>query len=336
MVGMATAVACRRAEIGTVALVERDVFGAGATAGAAGLLLPDAHHGRGPASFVELGRLSLALWRDLDDLVPHGVGLVDIDLLDLDPAPRLAADPPPTAELLSAAEVARLVPELADPVAGVLIRHQARVNPLAALARLSAGAGQVASGVGVTGVTTSGGRVVKVSTTAGSVSPGTVVFATGGPPELEELGLSVPASLVKGHLIVTEPAAPIALPIVVEPVVTPVDDGRLIAGGTLDREDDSSEVDDAVVEKIRRELGAAIPAVGEVPVSYAWCCFRPTHPDELPVIDRVPRLANAWMTSGHFRTGIQMAPATGRAMARWIESGDQPEEVVGLELARFG
>jgi glycine oxidase len=141
---------------------------------------------------------------------------------------------------------------------------------------------------------------------------------------------------VKGHLIVTEPAAPIALPIVVEPVVTPVDDGRLIAGGTLDREDDSSEVDDAVVEKIRRELGAAIPAVGEVPVSYAWCCFRPTHPDELPVIDRVPRLANAWMTSGHFRTGIQMAPATGRAMARWIESGDQPEEVVGLELARFG
>jgi glycine oxidase len=335
MVGMATAVACQRAELGTVALVERDVLGAGATAGAAGLLLPDAHQGRGPASVVELGRLSLALWRDLDDLVPAGVGLVDVDLLDLDPAPGLVADPPPTAELLSAAAVARMMPELADPVAGVLIRQQARVNPLAALAQLSGGAGQVASGVGVTGVTTSGGRVVKVSTDAGSMSPGTVVFATGGPPDLKELGVSVPASLVKGHLIATEAAAPIALPIVVEPVVTPVDDGRLIAGGTLDREDDSSEVDDAVIAKIRRELAAAIPSVGEVPVSHGWCCFRPTHPDELPVIDRVPRLANAWMTSGHFRTGIQMAPATGRALARWIESGDQPEEVVGLELARF-
>jgi glycine oxidase len=335
MAGMATAVACRRAELGTVALVERDVFGAGATAGAAGLLLPDLYQGRAPASVVELGRVSLALWRDLDDLVPDGVGLVDVDLLDLDPAPGLVADPPSTAEVLSAAEVARMVPELADPVAGVLVRHQARVNPLAALAQLSHGAGQVASGVGVTGVTTSGGRVVKVSTTGGSVSPGTVVFATGGPPDLQELGLSVPASLVKGHLVATEPAAPISLPIVVEPLVTPVGEGRLIAGGTLDREDDTSEVDDGVVEKIRAELAAAIPAVGEVPLSHAWCCFRPAHPDELPVIDRVPRLSNAWITSGHFRTGIQMAPGTGRALARWIESGDQPEEVVGLELARF-
>ena len=50
----------------------------------------------------------------------------------------------------------------------------------------------------------------------------------------------------------------------------------------------------------------------------------------------IPDVANAWMTSGHFRTGILMAPATGRALTRWIDSGDQPEEVRGLELERFG
>jgi glycine/D-amino acid oxidase-like deaminating enzyme len=83
-------------------------------------------------------------------------------------------------------------------------------------------------------------------------------------------------------------------------------------------------------------LQAALPAVGDVPISHAWCCFRPVHPDERPVVDRVPRLANAWMTSGHYRTGILMAPATGRALARWIESGDQPDEVGGLDLERFG
>jgi glycine/D-amino acid oxidase-like deaminating enzyme len=42
------------------------------------------------------------------------------------------------------------------------------------------------------------------------------------------------------------------------------------------------------------------------------------------------------MTSGHFRTGILMAPVTGRALARWIDSGERPAEVGGLELARFG
>ena len=46
---------------------------------------------------------------------------------------------------------------------------------------------------------------MRVSTTAGSVSPGTVVFATGAPPGLADLALSVPASLVKGHVIATEP-----------------------------------------------------------------------------------------------------------------------------------
>lgn len=355
MVGTATAVACRRADLGTVALVERDTLGAGATAGAAGLLLPDAHDstarpggrpdstaGRGgvpegsqPTRAANLGRQSLALWRELDDLVPDGVGLVDLDWLQLEAAPSPTADPPPGAEVLTVAEVARLLPELARPVGGTLFRHQARVNPLAALARLAGGVGNVATGADVTGVTTSGGRVVKVSTTAGSISPGAVIFATGGPPDLEELALSVPASLVKGHLIATEPAAPVHLRVAVDPVADPIDEGRLLAGGTLDREDDSSEVDDAVVAKIRAHLTNALPAVGEVPISHAWCCFRPAHPDELPVIDRVPRLANAWMTSGHFRTGILMAPATGQALARWIESGEQPEVVAGLEIARF-
>ncbi len=335
MVGVATAVACRRAGLGTVALVERSTLGAGATAGAGGLLVPEAHHDQDPGGIVDLGRLSLALWRELDDLVPDGVGLVDMDWLGLEPGPGLSARLPSGAEMLGAEDVARLVPELARPVDAVLVRQQARVNPLAALARLAGGLDHVATGVGVTEVVERRGRVVRVTTTAGAVSPGTVVFATGGPPDIEGLVVSVPASLVKGHIVATEPA-PLRLAVAMPPMVTQVDGGRLLAGGTLDHRDDSPDVDDAVVASIRADLEAALPAVGQAPISHAWCCFRPTHPDELPVVDRVPRLANAWTTSGHFRTGILMAPATGRALARWIESGDQPEEVGGLELARLG
>jgi glycine/D-amino acid oxidase-like deaminating enzyme len=318
-----------------VALLEGATLGAGATAGAGGLLVPEAHHDGDPGGVVDLGRASLALWRELDDLVPSGVGLVDLDWLGLDPQPGLSAHLPPGAEVLRAAEVGRLVPELASPVGGVLVRGQARLNPLAALARLAGGVDHVATGVGVTAVATSGGRVVRVSTTAGSMSPGTVVFATGGPPELDELAMSVPASLVKGHTIATEPV-PLRLGVAVPPMVTQVDEGRLLAGGTLDHQDNSPDIDEAVVANIRGDLEAAFPAVRGVPISHAWCCFRPAHPDELPVVDRVPQLTNAWMTSGHFRTGILMAPVTGRVLARWIDSGERPEEVRALELARFG
>ncbi len=335
IVGVATALSCRRAGLGTVALVERFTLGAGATSGAGGLLLPEAHHEGCTERIVELGRLSLALWRELDDLVPGGVGLVDLDWLELDPSPELAARLPSSAEQLTAEDVARLVPGLARPDPGVLVRDLARVNPVAALARVARGVEHVATGVGVTGVLTSGGRVLRVSTTAGSMSPGIVVFATGGPPGVDDLVVPVEASWVKGHIVATEPV-PLRLAVAVPPMVTQIDDGRLLAGGTLDYGDDSPDVDDAVVADIRADLQAALPALGEVPISHAWCCFRPVHPDELPVVDRVPRLANAWMTSGHFRTGILMAPATGRALARWVESGDQPEEVGGLELKRFG
>jgi glycine/D-amino acid oxidase-like deaminating enzyme len=355
ILGVATAVACQRAGLGTVALVERSVLGAGATAGAGGLLVPEGQHDRDGldasardgeadgedvgrsdrAVVVARGRQSLTLWRDLDDLVPGGVGLVSMEWLGLDPQPGLSADLPPGAEVLDADDVARLVPELARPVGGVLVRDQARVNPLEALARLAGGIRHVATGVGVTGVETSDDRVVRVSTTAGSVSPGTVVFATGGPPDADGLALSVPAALVKGHLIATEPI-PLDLPVSVPPMMTQLDEGRLLAGGTLDTDDHSPDVDDRVVANIRRDMEAAFPTIGQVPISHAWCCFRPAHPDELPCVDRVPRLANAWMTSGHFRTGILMAPVTGRALARWIDSGERPAEVGGLELARFG
>ena len=47
---------------------------------------------------------------------------------------------------------------------------------------------------------------------------------------------------------------------------------------------------------------SALPALRRVSVSHQWCCFRPRHPDGRPVIDQVPGLSNAWLTSGHFRT----------------------------------
>ena len=45
---MATAAACEEAGLGSVLLIEADRLGAGATGGAAGLLIPEAHRGTDP------------------------------------------------------------------------------------------------------------------------------------------------------------------------------------------------------------------------------------------------------------------------------------------------
>jgi glycine/D-amino acid oxidase-like deaminating enzyme len=38
----------------------------------------------------------------------------------------------------------------------------------------------------------------------------------------------------------------------------------------------------------------------------------------------VPGLSNAWITSGHYRTGILLAPAAGAALASWITTQRRP------------
>lgn len=162
-----------------------------------------------------------------------------------------------------------------------------------------------------------------VSTTAGAITPGAVVFATGNPPDLDGLELRLPADTVKGHLAVTEPA-PVRLFGTVAPLATQLEDGRLLVGGTLEVGDPSPTLRLEVIETVLAELFAALPALRGLGVTHRWCCFRPHHPDGLPVIDRIPGLDNAWVTSGHYRTGILMGPATGALLAEWIASGHRP------------
>jgi glycine oxidase len=330
MLGVATAAACQAAGLGEVLLIEAGRLGSGATGGAAGLITPEPHDGTDLQPIAELGRVSLARWRDLQASVPGGVGLVEIDWLGLAPHPDGFLDHlSPAAERLDAAGVHELIPALSPAVPGVLIRHQARVNPLRAAGRLAAQLPHVATGCPAIAVQVTRGRVQAVRTPAGDISPGAVVFATGLPPRLDGLDgpdgrpLDIPAGPVKGHLAVTEPL-PLALPGAVAPLGTQLEDGSVLSGGTLDTGDGTPDVRPEVVESIRASVAASLPSLSPVRLSHQWCCWRPRHPDGLAVIDQVPGLANAWLTSGHYRTGIMMAPAAGAALAGWIVSGGPP------------
>jgi glycine/D-amino acid oxidase-like deaminating enzyme len=333
--GVATAAACHVAGLGSVLLIEAGRLGSGATGGAAGLLTPEIHEWSDPEPFVELARTSLELWGELEQTWPDGVGLIELDWIGLAPDPDgFAPHQRPAVEWLDHDRVADLVPGLARPMAGALIRRQARVNPLRSLSRLAAVLPAVATGTAATSVTTEGGRVTKVTTTAGDIYPGAVVFATGLPPLLDGLPLDLPASRVKGHLLVTEPS-PVRLPGTVAPVATQLEDGRLLVGGTFDMGDETPAVRQDVIDSILEALYATLPTVRGLAAAYQWYCFRPRHPDGLPVIDKVPGLDNAWLTSGHFRTGILMAPVTAATITRWISAGEPPAEAAAWSIDRF-
>ena len=160
------------------------------------------------------------------------------------------------------------------------------------------------------------------------------MFATGNPPRLDGLDLDLPWGEVKGHMLATEPTR-LPLPEAVKQLATSIDDGRLIMGGTLDVGDDERIVRPEVIARMWSELETACPALRGVRISHQWACFRPAHPDHIPVLDRMPGLANAWLTSGHYKTGILMAPISGSLLATWIDTGRQPWEVVPMSAARL-
>jgi glycine/D-amino acid oxidase-like deaminating enzyme len=339
VIGLATAALCTRAGLGRVVLIERDRLAAGASGRAAALLTPEAHVWTDPQPFVALARTSLQLLRALDDEWGGAIGVEPLDWLVALPQAL-----PPDAELGGLVDVLdpegahAVEPELGDVPGALRIREQSRVHPLRLAAALAARAGVVATGVEMRGVTTTGGRVTAVRTSHGDIHPGAVVFATGLAPQLPVLSApAVPQRWVKGHLLATAPAsfrlrtAVAAL----EGLVLQLAGGEIVAGGTLDEGDRDPAVRDDVIAGIRKALAVLLPRTADLDVGHAWCCFRPTTADEQPVIDHVPGTQNAWISCGHFRTGILMAAATGDVLARWIESGRRPDGVAPFTLERF-
>jgi glycine/D-amino acid oxidase-like deaminating enzyme len=117
--------------------------------------------------------------------------------------------------------------------------------------------------------------------------------------------------------------------------IAPLADGRLICGGTEDYGDETLPIADEPIAALRHALITAVPEAEALDITHKWCCFRPHNDDHMPVIDRLPGAANAWVVSGLFKTGLLMAPVIGELVTEWISRGSAPSAVESFALARI-
>ena len=66
-----------------------------------------------------------------------------------------------------------------------------------------------------------------------------------------------------------------------------------------------------------------------------WVGRRPLTPDGLPILDRVHPFENLFIATGHSMLGITLAPASGKALADYVLSGQRPELLEPFRLRRF-
>jgi glycine/D-amino acid oxidase-like deaminating enzyme len=111
-----------------------------------------------------------------------------------------------------------------------------------------------------------------------------------------------------------------------EPEIIPRPDGDVYVCGMADPQPlpESAEgvmVDDAACDVLARAAGRVSQTLAAARVTRRQACYRPVTADGLPLIGRVPRVAGAYVATGHGPWGMLNAPATGQALAEMIMDG---------------
>jgi glycine oxidase len=111
--------------------------------------------------------------------------------------------------------------------------------------------------------------------------------------------------------------------------LVPRDDGRILAGATVEYVGFDKEVTAGSIEKI---LSAAIelaPGLASARIEETWAGLRPDSPDHLPILGPTD-LDGLLIATGHFRSGILLAPITARLIREWVT-----EQRVSVAWERF-
>jgi glycine/D-amino acid oxidase-like deaminating enzyme len=190
----------------------------------------------------------------------------------------------------------------------------------------------------VTGVVHEGERVVGVEMDGSTLLGDAVVIAMGPWSMLAAAWLPLPAVFgLKGHSVVFDTGTqvpPEALFLdyreesgaVHAPEVFPRADGTTYVCAISSQNpvplDPAAVVpDEGAIARLEAMCARLSPVLARSPILARQACFRPVTRDGLPLIGRLPGLANAYVATGHSVWGILNAPATGEAMAELILDG---------------
>jgi glycine oxidase len=111
--------------------------------------------------------------------------------------------------------------------------------------------------------------------------------------------------------------------------LVPRNDGRILAGATVEYVGFDKATTAGGIEKI---LSAAIelaPGLVTARIEETWAGLRPDSPDHLPILGPTD-LDGLLIATGHFRSGVILAPITARVIREWVT-----ERRVSIDWERF-
>jgi glycine oxidase len=199
---------------------------------------------------------------------------------------------------------------------------------------------EIREGAEVSGLLTSGSRVLGVETRNEKLFAETTVVATGAWTSLIKLGPNawpVKIKPIKGQMIAFHTAKRLFQKVIYSPrgYIVPRADGRILAGATVEDAGFDKQTTEAGIEYLRGTAGEISPSLGSFGISESWAGLRPFAADTLPVIGRIIGYENLLIATAHYRNGILLAPITARVLADEITGTGTSEYLELFGIGRF-
>jgi glycine oxidase len=245
---------------------------------------------------------------------------------------------------LEAAEVRRLEPFLSPRAAGAMVTPDAQyVDPL----RLTQALAEAARWQGATilehapaiRLLRQGNRIRAVQTPA-RTHEGDILLLAGGPWTMAlagRLGAHVPTRPVRGQMLSLE-SPPGGLNHMIwgsGAYLIPREDNQTYVGATVEEAGYRKRTTRAGLGSLRSGAASLVPYFRGANQRSAWAGLRPGSPDDMPIMGRLPGWQNVWVSTGHYRNGILLAPVAGRLMQQAMLTSDPDTIPAELSPARF-
>jgi glycine oxidase len=99
--------------------------------------------------------------------------------------------------------------------------------------------------------------------------------------------------------------------------IVPRNDGRILAGATVEYVGFDKQVTAGGVQKILSAAIEVIPEFANARIEETWAGLRPDSPDHLPILGPTD-IDGLVIATGHFRSGVLLTPITARLVRQWI------------------
>jgi glycine oxidase len=321
-----------------VGLFDRQKPGEEASWAAAGILSP-APENPGALPMVPLARASMSLYPDFvadveeisgQNVGYHAKGTVEA-LFSGDARAKLNTIIAVhhglglKAEALSTEDARRLEPALSEEMEAAVLRPEEaavdnRALTAATLVAAERAGAKIFAGSQVQAISRDGERCAGVIVDQGRIAARWTVIAAGCfSAQIEGVQQYAPVRPAKGQMIALRISkVDIERVLWSEKVyLVPRGNGRVLAGATVEYVGFEKNVNAGAIQKILTGAVELAPCIAEAKIEETWAGLRPDAPDHLPIIGPTD-LDGLLIATGHFRSGILLAPITARLIHEWI------------------